>query len=94
MATLATTAKAKLIQGAINTVFGFEPELIISETTAEIKFTDNQKKILRDWIEKQMNKAQPKDIKIDISGILFPIVLKKAFPYLAGSFGLGFFLKK
>lgn len=93
MASLATSAKAKLLGGVIKQIFGFSPQIVYHETYAEIIFTKDQEKVMTVWIEKQMERKEPGDIHLNLLPILLPVIIKKVGVYLGltflGGYGLG-----
>lgn len=95
MAQSITKIKAEGIALAINQILGFRPTVVYSENYAEIKFTPDQERIARAWIENQMSKkGPPGDIRINLVPIVLPLLLTKAFPFLAGAAGVGYFFGK
>jgi hypothetical protein len=91
MADLTLTLKAAAIKAACKEVFGFEPNMYAgpSGDYIQIVFSEEQYGILQKWIEEQLKK-DPRDIRIDLSPVLIPLIVKKAMPYLMATAAVGF----
>jgi len=95
MAGTLTKIKAETIGMMINQILGFTPKIDYGENYAEISFTPDQQKIVQAYIEKQIDtKRPPGEIRINLLPILWPLILKKSIPFLAGAAGIGFMIGK
>ena len=78
-ASIDTTIKAEATATAIGAATGQYPQVLYTDDTANIIFTEAQGKAIRDFIEKQL--AAPKGkINLELMPVIMPLVLKKALP--------------
>jgi hypothetical protein len=83
-ASLETTVKAEAIAAAIRAATGTSPEVIYTNDTASLIFTDEGAKKLRYFIETQMAKKGGK-INIALAPVIVPLIIKKAWPIAAAA---------
>jgi hypothetical protein len=84
-----TKAKATAYATAIYLAIGSEPIVEEMPGYMNIRFTPQQQKKLREFIERQMKKGMG-DVRVEIAPVLMPIFLKRLLP-LAGATLAGLF---
>jgi hypothetical protein len=89
-ASFGAQAKAAAYSTAIYLAIGSSPIVEEKQDHIRIRFTPDQQKKLRDFIELQMKKA-PGDVRVEIAPILMPIFLKRILPF-AGAALAGIFM--
>jgi hypothetical protein len=95
MANVMLVVKGEGLRAATKQVFGFEPAINYSENYLTVKFDESQINIMRAYVNMQLEKKEPGDIRIpQIGTIILPPLLKKFWPYLAGVLIAGFVIGK
>jgi len=79
----ATVFQAEAISAAIQTATGQRPTIIYRENTAQILFTKEAAAKIQQFIEMQLKKQS--NVKIEAAPIIFPLVIKKLGPIVAGA---------
>jgi len=92
MASISLMLKANAIKTAIEMIFGFSPIMKVESDYVEFSFTPEQQVILERWLETQMAKKTPSEIRFKLAPVIIPFIIKKGAPYLTGSAILGYFL--
>jgi hypothetical protein len=85
MASLETIAKGEAISQASKMIFGFQPNIIYTDTQALVRFTLEQNKFISNYLNTMMMDPNPPDIDIDFNALVGPWVLKTALPYFLGA---------
>lgn len=84
-----TKAKATAYATAIYLAIGSDPIVEEKSDHMRIRFTTDQQKKLREFIERQMKKGSG-DVRVELAPVLMPIFMKRLLP-LAGATLAGFF---
>lgn len=82
-APIATQLKANLLKGVIDQITGGSCVLEDRQTSIKIILTENQKKWFQDFLDKQLEMKTKPDIEIDAIGIIAPVLIKRAWPFIA-----------
>jgi hypothetical protein len=80
--------KTGAIAAVLEAVTGSAPVITRFPEYNKISFSPEQAKALQAYIERQLA-AAPSDVRIDLKAVAFPIVLKRAIPYMIGAAALG-----
>lgn len=81
----ATRLKAQVLKAVIDQVAGGSCILEDRESSIKIILSENQKAWFQNFLDKQLDMKIKPDIEIDALGIILPVILKRVWPYLAGS---------
>ena len=90
MASVLTLAKAAVVSGVIRSITGTDPQIIDRGTSGvSIEFSEDQKRIIREKILAMVD-AKPGELRMDIVGLVGPVLIKKLWWVVGAPLGLGF----
>lgn len=91
MASVVTLAKAAVVSGIIRSITGTDPQIVDrGGEGVSIEFSEDQKRILREKLL-SIVEARPGEIKMDLPGLIGPVLIKKLWWVIAAPLALGFF---
>lgn len=91
MVSAKTQLKAETLAILLSQIAGSKPKVEYSETQAIISFDSSQKEKLKKYLDLQLQDTTGEsDVKINFEPVVFPILIKKIWPYVAGLFLIGY----
>lgn len=88
-----TMGKAQAIGGLVTLLTSEKPLIVDHGTYLAIEFTDNQKTLITDYIEKTLS-AEPSDIRINWGELTIPALFRVYGRYLIMAIVISFLLGK
>jgi hypothetical protein len=82
-----TLMKAAVLKAAIDRIAGDSCMIVQRENSVKIILTEKQKIWFQQFLNAQLDMKRKPDIEIDALGIIFPVLIKRLWPWAAAGGG-------